>query len=163
MLSQEKISPKWDCDYVVTILAYLKVERFSRRYTLLLFTFTLSFFLFFFSFLADLGLRCCSRLSLVVMRQGYLLSQCSGFSLRWLLLLQRTGSRHAGFMSFRAWTQQLWHRGLAALWHVGSSQTRDQTHVPCIDRQILNHWTTREVLIFKLILLTTRSVIQLLG
>ena len=25
------------------------------------------------------------------------------------------------------------------------SQTRDQTHVPCIGRQILNHWTTREV------------------
>ena len=46
---------------MVTILAYLKVERFSRRYTLLLFTFTVSFFLFFFSFLADLGLRCCSR------------------------------------------------------------------------------------------------------
>jgi len=30
--------------------------------------------------------------------------------------------------------------------HVGSSQTRDQTRVPCIGRQILNHWTTREVL-----------------
>ena len=26
-----------------------------------------------------------------------------------------------------------------------SSPTRDQTHVPCIGRQILNHWTTREV------------------
>ena len=26
-----------------------------------------------------------------------------------------------------------------------SSQTRDQTHVPCIGRQILNHWTAREV------------------
>ena len=25
------------------------------------------------------------------------------------------------------------------------SQTRDQTHVPCIGRQILYHWTTREV------------------
>ena len=24
--------------------------------------------------------------------------------------------------------------------------TRDQTHVPCIGRQILNHWTTREIL-----------------
>ena len=23
--------------------------------------------------------------------------------------------------------------------------SRDQTHVPCIGRQILNHWTTREV------------------
>ena len=32
-----------------------------------------------------------------------------------------------------------------ALWHMGSSWTRYQTHVPCIGRQILNHWTTREV------------------
>ena len=29
--------------------------------------------------------------------------------------------------------------------HVGSSRTRDQTHVPCIGRQILNHCATREV------------------
>ena len=28
--------------------------------------------------------------------------------------------------------------------HVGSSWTRDQTSIPCIARQILNHWTTRE-------------------
>ena len=27
-----------------------------------------------------------------------------------------------------------------------SSQTRDRTRVPCISRQILNHWTTCEVL-----------------
>ena len=27
-----------------------------------------------------------------------------------------------------------------------SSQTRDWTHVPCIGRQILNHWTTRKSL-----------------
>ena len=26
-----------------------------------------------------------------------------------------------------------------------SSLTRDQTHVPCVAGQILNHWTTREV------------------
>ena len=26
-----------------------------------------------------------------------------------------------------------------------SSWTRDGTHVPCTGRQILNHWTTREV------------------
>ena len=30
--------------------------------------------------------------------------------------------------------------------HVPSSQTRDPTRVPCIRRQILNQWTTREVL-----------------
>ena len=35
--------------------------------------------------------------------------------------------------------------GLVAPQHVGSSQTRDQTHVPCIDKQILNHCATREV------------------
>ena len=34
--------------------------------------------------------------------------------------------------------------GLAALWHVGSSWTRDQTCVPCIERQTFNHWATRE-------------------
>ena len=34
--------------------------------------------------------------------------------------------------------------GLVALWHVGSSQTRDSIGVPCIARQILNQWTTME-------------------
>ena len=31
---------------------------------------------------------------------------------------------------------QLQHTGLIVLWHIGD---------PCIGRQILNHWTTREV------------------
>ena len=35
--------------------------------------------------------------------------------------------------------------GLAAPWHVESSQTRDRTCVPCIGRWILYHWTTKEV------------------
>ena len=39
----------------------------------------------------------------------------------------------------------LWHMGLVALRHVGSPQTRDRTHFPCVGRWILNHWTTREV------------------
>ena len=38
-------------------------------------------------------------LSLVAVRGGYSSLQCAGFSLRWLLLLQSTGSRHAGFRS----------------------------------------------------------------
>ena len=33
---------------------------------------------------------------------------------------------------------------------VGSSQTRNGTHVLCITRWILNHWTTREALFFPL-------------
>ena len=39
------------------------------------------------------------RLSLVAVSRGYSSLQCVGFSLRWLLLLWSTGSRHAGFSS----------------------------------------------------------------
>ena len=35
--------------------------------------------------------------------------------------------------------------GLIALWHVESSWLSDQTHLPCVGRQNLNHWTMREV------------------
>ena len=40
----------------------------------------------------------------------------------------------------------MWRTGLVAPRHVGSSQIRDRTHVPCIGRRILNHCTSREVL-----------------
>ena len=52
----------------------------------------------------------------------------------------------SGFSSCSMWAQKLWCMGLFSLWHVGSSQTRDQTRVPCIGRRILIHCTTREVL-----------------
>ena len=108
-------------------------------------------------------------LSLVAASRGYSPLWCTGFSLRWLLLLRNTGSRHTGFSSCgsralerrlsscgsqaqqlwltgsRAQAWQLWHTGLVAPWHVGSSQTRAQTRVPCIARRILNHCATREV------------------
>ena len=61
-----------------------------------------------------------------------------GFSLWWLLLLWGTGSRCPP-------AQELWCMGFVVPWHVGSSQTRNQTPVSCIARWILNHWTTREV------------------
>ena len=41
--------------------------------------------------------------------------------------------------------QELWHAGLVAPRHVGSSQIRVPTCVSCIGRQKLNHWTTRKV------------------
>ena len=81
---------------------------------------------------------------------------CLGLLLQWLLLLWSKESRHLGFSSLSTWTQQLrlsgsraWvqklrYTSLVALQCVGLSQIRDQTHVPCIGRQILNHWTTRE-------------------
>ena len=95
-------------------------------------------------------------LSLVAVSGGYSSLQCAGFSLRWLLSLRSTGSRHAGFSSCGMWAQQLWLTGSRAqaqqLWrsglvaprHVGSSRTRDRTHVPCLGRRILNHCATRE-------------------
>ena len=45
-----------------------------------------------------------------------------------------------------AQAQKLQRTGLVVPQHVGSSQTRDQTHVSCIGRQILYHWATREAL-----------------
>ena len=42
--------------------------------------------------------------------------------------------------------------GLNCARHVGCSRPSVQTHVPCIGRQILNYWTTREA--------ETRSLIQ---
>ena len=64
--------------------------------------------------------------------------------------LQSTGSQRVGHVwaTKRSASQRLlylWHPGLVAPWHVGSSRTRDPTHIPCIGRWILNHWTTREV------------------
>ena len=57
-----------------------------------------------------------------------------------------------GAQAPEAQAQQLWLMGLVAPRHVGSSQTRAQTRVPCIGRQILNHCATREAppFVFKL-------------
>ena len=50
-----------------------------------------------------------------------------------------------------AQAQQLWLTGLVAQGHVGSSQTRARTRVPCIGRWTLNHCATREALKLHLI------------
>ena len=44
-------------------------------------------------------------LFLVAVSGGCSLLRCAGFSLRWLLLLRNTGSRHVGFGSCGTWTQ----------------------------------------------------------
>ena len=56
----------------------------------------------------------------------------------WLLLLWSTisGARRLSTQYRTAWM---------TLWHVGSSWARDRTRVPCIARQILHPWTTRDV------------------
>ena len=114
-----------------------------------------------------------SGLSLVVASRGYSSLQCVGFSLRRLLLLRSMGSRRTGFSSCgtraqqlwlvgsKAQAQQLWHTGLVAPRHVGSSQSRARTCVPYIGRQILNHCATREVPAFTFCL--SKFELQFLG
>ena len=102
-------------------------------------------FLNMFYFLAVLSLRCCQWAFSSCTEWGLLsscgtrASLCVGFSLR------STGSRYASVVM--AVGSAVWCVGLVALWHVGSSQTRDWCHVPCIAKWILNHWTTMEALI----------------
>ena len=52
----------------------------------------------FFFWLCWVFLAACG-LSLVVVSGGYSLLRCTGFSLRWLLVLRSTGSRRVGFSS----------------------------------------------------------------
>ena len=77
-------------------------------------------------------------LFLVAAGRGHSSSRCAGLSLSRPLLLPGTGSRRAGSVVVAHLT------GPVAPQHVGSSQTRAQTRVPCIGRQTLNHCPTRE-------------------
>ena len=77
-----------------------------------------------------------SRLSLAVASICYSLVMCG--------LLTEVASLAVAFGLQCTLAQHLWLAGSAALWLVGSLQIRDRTLVPCISRQILNHWTTRE-------------------
>ena len=54
------------------------------------------------------------------------------------------GLSYCGAQAPDAQAQQLWPTGPAAPRHVGSSQTRARTRVPCIGRQTLNHCATWE-------------------
>ena len=90
----------------------------------------------FYLFLSGQGLHCCARFSLAVL-SGELLSCC--------------GAQALGAQASVAVTRRLQSpgsvavvHGLVAQRHVGSSQTRDQIHVPCTGRQILNPWATQE-------------------
>ena len=51
--------------------------------------------------------------------------------------LQAHALQQLWLVGSRAQAQQLWHMGLVAPQHVGSSWTRARTRVPCIGRQIL--------------------------
>ena len=57
----------------------------------------------------------------------------------------------------------MWLTGLVAPRHVGSSQTRARTRVPCIGRQILNHCATREAHLFFFLQENFFSIVILAG
>ena len=89
---------------------------------------------------------------------GYSSSWCVSFALQGLLCgVQALGAQASvvaahgilgcGSVGPRMWVQKLWYMTTVVL-HVGSSWTRNQTHVLCISRKILKHCTTREVLFF---------------
>ena len=83
---------------------------------------------------AALSLHCCVPVFSSCSEQGY--SQalgCTGFSSCGSQALEHRLS------SCHAW-------GFVALQHVGSSWTRDRTHVPCTGRRTPTHCTTGEVL-----------------
>ena len=74
------------------------------------FSFYLFICLFVYFWLRWVFIAACA-LSLVVASGGYSSLRCLGFSLQWLLLLQSTGFRHAGFSSCDTQAQQLWLAG----------------------------------------------------
>ena len=88
------------------------------------------FFLLFKNFLIDLiltvlGLYCCTQAFSTCGKRRLLIAVAS--------------------LAVKCGLQYSWHMGLAAVRHMESSLTRGQVHVPCIGRQVLSHWTTREV------------------
>ena len=105
-------------------------------------------------------LCCCAQAFCSCKAQGPLLVAVYGFLTVWLLLLRSTGSRHSDSVvvvrslracrlqslwhrDSRAWLQKLWYAGSVPSQHVESSWTRDQTHNPCISRQIPIHCATQ--------------------
>ena len=108
----------------------------ERQISLFIISFPESlYFIIIILLLAALGLHCYLQAFSSCPEQG-LLSSCDAqaYSLQWLLLLQSMGSK--------AWASvAVPHKcaGLVVPQHVGSSWTRDQTHVLCTGRRILNH------------------------
>ena len=108
------------------------------------------FFFFFFN-LAALGLHCCLWAFSSCSEQGYSLFVELGLLFAVASRCRAQALREAGFStcSWRVLEHRLrswWYMSLVAPRHVESSQIRDRTRVPCIDRRTPNHWTTREVL-----------------
>jgi len=89
----------------------------------------------------------CLHWALVVGHPGYSLLQWAGFALQWLLLFRSPGSR--------AWAQELWQKGFSC--PKACEISTDLGSNPGTGRRMLNHWTTREVILH---LLTELSFLE---
>ena len=110
-----------------------------------------NFIYFYYLLLTPLGFCSCMWLSLVAASRdwGGAWAPCCGLSCCWAWTLGYVGFSSWGMwvqklqlLGSRAQAQQLWHAGLVALQHVGSSWVRDRAHVSYMSMWIL--WTTRE-------------------
>ena len=90
--------------------------------------------------MAVLGLHCFQGFPLVVASQSYSLILVRGLLVAMASLIVHRGLWNTGSVVVEC--------GLVALQHVGSSLTRDWTCVSCTGRWILDHWATREALVF---------------
>ena len=92
---------------------------------------------------------CCEWGLLFVAVHGFLTAVASLVVEHRLLGAQASAVAATGLVTgaqrLLAVAQEVQSTGSVALQHVGSSWTRDWTHVPCIGRQILIHCTPREV------------------
>ena len=135
-LPKPQMSPPVDSCHKAPSQTILRVPRlflvlslgYAEQLSFLLFLIDLSTYLFNHFWLCWIFFAVL-RLSPVVGSKCFSLLQCTDFSW-WLLLLC---SRYMG----------------SPPWHVESSWTRDQPHVPGINRWILNHWTTTRKVRFR--------------
>ena len=113
-----------DSEIIISAFLSLKNQK--------VFFYLLKLFIYLFIYLAVLGLRFCARAFSSCGKRGPLFIVVRGP----LTIAASLVAEH------KLQTRRL--MGLVAPRHVGSSQTRARTRVPCIGRQILNHCTTRE-------------------
>ena len=102
-------------------------------------------------FLAVLGPHCCAKAFSICGERGLLFVVVRRLFIAVASLivehsLQARGLQQLQHVGSRAQAQEFRCTGLVAPQHVGSSRTRARTRVPCIERWILNHCATREVL-----------------
>ena len=85
-----------------------------------------------------LGLHCCMRAFSSCRGRGYSSLRCTGFLLRWLLLLQSSESTYTGFSCCNTQAQQLWLGGLVIPRHVESSRTKIEFMSPALAGGLLS-------------------------